>query len=182
MSLPRFLVHPAALALFACGAFTVASCSAPVPPPFQGALSATLGNATGQNCPAPGPLTVGAVNATDRVPVSDGDNGASVSCKVVAAAGGFVAEGTLSAGDTNFSMTNVAIQGDTGTGTVRLGGASTAGIYASEGPCTFTLIQPADAGRIWTKFSCPTLKSASALNAECSVVDGIVIFENCLTQ
>lgn len=181
MSLPRFLVHRTALAISACSAIAVASCSDPVPPSPQGAFSAYLGNATGATCPSPGPVSIGAVTETDKAPVADGDNGTSVSCRVVAIAGGFGAEGSLNSGNMVFNMTNVSFQGNSGTGTVRLGGPATVGVYASQTPCTFTLLQ-AESGRIWTKFDCPQMKFASALQPECAATGGIAVFENCLTE
>ena len=176
-------VPVSALAFIALG---LAACSDPATVPFQGAFTATFGNAATNVCPATSPTpTVGAgsVTANARTAVVDGENGAAVSCTVVAADGKFNTTATISLGSVNFSLSGVSFTGNTGTGTVAIGGPNTVGIYrpAAGSTCNFELIS-ADAGRMWTKFSCPNMVRGATLNSLCAVSDGVAVFENCLDK
>jgi hypothetical protein len=185
MSFVRFPVPRVAFGFAAWCAIASAACSDPVPPAARGAFTALFGNAPGNSCPATTPspkLSVGVVTEYDKATVADGD-GATVSCKVAPISGGLAAEGSIVSGTTSFSMSNVTILGDTGTGNVRLRGANTTGTYApsTNTSCSFKLLQ-GDSGRIWTKFECPTMEIPGQPNSLCAVYGGIAVFENCATE
>lgn len=185
MSLQSFLMRRATLAIAACCAVASASCSDPVPAAPQGAFTAEFGNAPGNACPATTPTTIvgiGSVTESEKATVADGD-GATVTCKVVPIAGGLSAEASINNGSTAFTMSGVTFNNMTGTGRVLLRGPNTTGTYtpSTGSSCTFDLIQ-GDSGRIWTKFSCPTMEITGVPSSLCAVSGGIAVFENCLTE
>lgn len=185
MSVLRFVGHGSAIGL---GLFFAAwGCSDPVSPAPQGAFNVTFGNAdgTGVTCPAMQPtaqLQVGAVGAAQRSAVVDGEDGATVSCKISKSGTGFVARGTILKGTASFYLAAVEIgEGKNNKGTVSVSGANTAG--KSYGPedgtaCTFHVIS-AEEGRAWLSFECPHVVTGGSDAEQCSLNNGYLVFENC---
>jgi len=184
MSVLRFVRHGSAIGL---GLFFAAlGCSDPVAPSAQGAFNVTFGNAvgTGITCPAIQPsaqLQVGSVGSAQRSAVIDGEDGASVSCRVRKSGTGFIAQGTILKGTASFYLAPVEVgEGMSNQGNVSVSGANTAGkSYGPEGDttCEFFVIS-AEEGRVWLSFKCPHVGTGDAAE-QCSLNNSYVVFENC---
>lgn len=172
----------------AFGNLILAGCSDPVPPPAQGAFTATFGNSPDVVCPAINPspvIGVGMISEKEKAMVIDGENGAAVSCKVVPSGSTFVVQNaSISQGSTSITL-NVVVGSDAeAEGKVSLKGPNTdkgAYVPVNGSTCTFSLIEGGE-GRIWLKFDCPTMERAGQIGAACSVQNGIAAFESCETN
>lgn len=185
----RFVGRAVALSFVSVGVLALFGCSDPSPPDVQGAFTVTFGNAvgTGVTCPATSPsaeLRVGSVTDSQKATVKDGENGAIVKCRVVPRGKGYLTEGSIQKGTTTLVMSGVLVGSDqSNTGIVSISGSNTGGAYrpVSGTTCTWELLQGAE-GRIWMKFECPHVSRPSAPNSDCSLSNGIVVFENCDTE
>lgn len=186
MSVLRFAGHSLAMGL---GLLTASlGCSDPVSPTPQGAFNVTFGNVSGSGitCPATQPtaqLIVGTVGPGQFATEIDGENGATITCRVAKSNAGFIVSGKVLKGTQQFYLASVGVgEGMDNAGpAVSVAGPNTGGkFYSPEGDatCTFTVIEAAE-GRAWLAFECPDMSTGSAVNERCSLYQGYVVFENC---
>lgn len=184
MSVSRFMGHGSITLLILVTSGL--GCSDPVSPTPQGAFNVTFGDAigTGIACPAKNPaqLQVGSVGSAQSAPVSDGEDGATVTCSVTKTSAGFRVSGSIVKGTAQLYLAPVDVaQGSTSNGRVAVSGANTAG--KSYGPatgtsCEFGVIEVTES-RAWLSFDCPHVVSGSSESEQCSIYNGFLLLDNC---
>lgn len=152
------------------------------PPGPRAAVTATFGNPADNVCPAAYPtptLEIGAVSASSYDPVTDGVDGANVECSVAESAGSFLVQGSVQQGSNSVTV-DAQLTATGGTGAVSLRGSSTAGTYrpATGTSCVFQVVEVTN-GKVWASFNCPLVERPGMPNSDCSVEDGVIVFENC---
>lgn len=184
MSVSRFVGHGSITLLILV--VSGLGCSDPVSPTPQGAFNVTFGDAvgTGIACPAKNPaqLQVGAVGSAQSAPINDGDDGATIVCRVAKVGEGFRVSGSILKGTAQFYLAPVDVtQGLKSSGRVSVSGANTAG--KSYGPatgtaCEFEVIEVKES-KAWLSFSCPHVVSGSSESEQCSLYNGFLLLDNC---
>ena len=166
----------------------LAGCSSPPPPTPDGAWSAHL-----EACSLiqPGTTSFGTIDQTTHaMTMTDGQNGASISCSVVASSGGFAVNALATGGGNSItlsipSISTSASQTSGAMGEVTLNAQVTANNDYSSSACNFYFAGAPEtvtsAGTVFVAFSCPMLDD-SAQSATCNLNQGYAFFENCSTS
>lgn len=194
----------AAIATMTVLGASVISCSDPVPPTPQGAVSFHFTNSLNQACAVSQfDSAIGAVNGATKTSVEDGANGNQVKCSVTPSGGSFSVVATISGNDPTLKgTTTLSIQtnapiapGGEADATVNVATDATKTSYFStvDKPCKISLKQETDEkglavtdGRIWAKFMCESLVEKNA-GSTCAIRGrentlswgGYFVFENC---
>ncbi len=194
MSLRTLMVGAAALT-----ALSAASCSDAVAPPSQGGMYIEINAAPLTETPAGRKCTIAGHSAQIGNPppnasspgkrVIDGENGASVSCKVSKSGDVFKFQAKATHKKVSFFASGEVTPG--GTGTARIteydppgttGSGLTLGSPADT-PCEVSVEAPFEVakGRIWGYFHCPAFVDISQPDAQlyCEAENGWMVFENC---
>lgn len=174
------------IALATCGL----SCSDPVPPTPRGAWSVSFVQKSAVDCKQAGHNTlVGSVTSnTKTAVVTDGTNGAHVSCTVSDLGNGnFSVSAQESQAD---KFLNIVISSIAATATetapapggIGYASANTVKTYTTDDmtPCNFYFVpnsgEGVAAGKVWVAFKCPAIV---ADGSTCEIQQGYAIFENC---
>jgi hypothetical protein len=185
------------MGLVALGA---SACSDPVPPPAQGAFTASVRSPSpppdGKACPVTSttfdvPQVDPTKIATDRLTeyqyphnVVDGKDG-TVSCSVKKSGSGFTFDGNIQVGSQSLSFRGGTVGADgKGTAVVTLQNGALSGGFAGaltspSAGCTINASGnrlQVDAGHIWATFSCSAVEQAPAVS--CAAL-GTFVLENC---
>jgi hypothetical protein len=177
-------------AVFALGAL---SCSDPVPPPAQGAFLTTIKAPSpvpaGKSCPTSVSFTYDVPSILATKPLEaldentylhrtiDGEDNASVSCKVVGSSS-FTFSGRIVLGGSAISIASGTLGADKkGTAQITVTNSKDlSGSLISPSPnCVITAYQ-VKAGSMWASFTCP---SVEAPPSEYCTASGFFVLENC---
>ena len=180
-----------ALAVLSVTAFvTFASCSEPVPQSPDGAFWLNTSQPDATTCKIVGQVAqVGQIDAQEKpTTITDGANGASVTCTILGQASPFNVHGVINDNAGSFleidvnPITPSASDTSPALGTVTFSASWTSGNPYS-GQCKFYFEkgsrETVDVGRIWVSFQCDALTSQQST---CPLRQGYAIFENCLTE
>ncbi|MBL8740583.1 MAG: hypothetical protein JNK04_05810 [Myxococcales bacterium] len=160
-------------------------CEDPPPPTPAGAFALQFLDSTGDCDPQTHNSGLGTVGQEgDPDLVSDGANGATISCTVEAVSGGFRVEARLNSG-TDLQITVPSISTDNAdeasgaTGSINYASTETAGETYQSSDCKFWVnpdSQYVKAGSAWLSFVCDSINGDGDT---CSIDHGFVTVKNC---
>lgn len=189
---PSALVFGLALGLAACSddrSGTSSSDDEEAEPKPTGAVNMEVYATEEQSCP-PGNIhiDVGFVNASPAKTVTDGEDGAKVSCAVGPSGGLLSASGSIEKGAASFAF-SVAVESGkpSAVGEVAFTDPASGVRYASAmSPCLFQFApgssQGIKEGEIFVQFDCTALESEADPKLACSSRYGYVRLENCAKE
>lgn len=186
MSLERFGLSVVALGAIAVG---VMACSDPALPPSDGAWRASFQSPTAKCTIASHNAMVGDVGENTRTSVvSDGVDGATLSCTVAKTADGYSVQASASRKGNTLSIAVASLdpgatEANPSKGRVAFTSVTSQKSYYgdAEHPCDFYFApntkQSVASGKVWVTFSCPTLIGEN--DVECAMGRSYALFENC---